>query len=141
MSFLAWITGKNNNPAATNRSQTTSTDLSNTSLDGSKYDSANVVPQGAMVNSAIVPGADPYSDQAAPYRLPAGGGDPDMSVGGGYGELSNARRNIVTIGGGDQSFYNEGLSCYRAAHYGERRLPGREYPAYIPPLAFSEWLR
>ena len=86
-------------------------------------------------------GSDPYTDFNAMYRLPAGHGDVDAPVGGGWAEQTQARRNISTIGGGDVAWYNPGLGCFRAMHYGERQLPGRRYLAYIPVLGFSEWLR
>lgn len=87
------------------------------------------------------PGSDPYAEDGTLFRLPAGRGDPDAPVGGGYSQQSYNRRNILTIGGGDTAWYNPGLGCFRALHYGERPIPGRRYVAYIPPRGFSEWLR
>ena len=72
------------------------------------------------------------------YNLPAGSGDPDAAVGGGWAEQGLNRRNVITTGGGDESFYNVGWACFRAFHYGERPLPGRRYTCYIPPLTYSQ---
>lgn len=86
-------------------------------------------------------GNDPYVENGVLYRLPPGKGDPDASVGGGWGQQAQNRRNVVSVGGGDLDWYNPGLGCFRAFHYGERPLPGRVYSGYIPPRGFSEWLR
>ena len=75
------------------------------------------------------------SGDGALYRFPGGVGDPDASVGGGYGSQPDTLHRRVALGS------NVGLLAFRAFHYGERRLPGRVYEAYQPPLSFSGWLR
>lgn len=118
--FLAWLTGSN-----------------------SVYPTKGWVGSGGpdVLATEGYPGSDPYTEGSTLYRLPAGVGDPDAAVGGGWAEQSYNRRNITTIGGGDTSWYNPGLGCFRAMHYGERQIPGRRYLAYIAPRGFSEWLR
>lgn len=85
------------------------------------------------------PGPDPYEQGPVAYRLPPGVGNP--ATGGGDGMQAQNRRNVTTIGGGDESWYNVGWGCLKASRYGERQLPGRTYSAYIPPRGFSDWLR
>ena len=75
------------------------------------------------------------------YNLPPGTGLSGETVGGGWAEQPASRRHLFDTGGGDMAWYNPGLGCFRALHYGERQLPGRVYAAYSPPLGFSEWLR
>lgn len=75
------------------------------------------------------------SGMDALYQLPAGVGDPDAAVGGGYGSQPSALRRPVSMGA------NVALLSFKAFHYGESPLPGRTYSAYQPPLSFSTWLR
>lgn len=98
-------------------------------------------PKDSEISTQGYPGPDPYDQGPQLYRLPVGAGDPDMSIGGGNSMQAVNRRNIPTIGGGDTGWYNPALGCWKAFHYGERKIPGRTYLASIPQRAFSEWLR